>query len=61
MAYQTSASRLRRDLEADVKETGYTWKQLERLDQDRSAWMNHVGGLCSRRGDGGFDDDDDDD
>ena len=36
----------RRYLEADVKETGYTGRQFERLAQDRSAWMSHVGGLC---------------
>ena len=44
-----------RDLEADVKETGYTWRQLEKLPEDRSAWRSHVGGLCLRRGDVGFD------
>ena len=36
----------RRDLEADVKEIGYTWRQLERLAQDRSAWHSHVGSLA---------------
>ena len=45
----------RRDQEADVKETGYTRRQLEILAQDRSAWRSHVGGLCPRRGDEGFD------
>ena len=40
----------RHDLEGDVKETRYTWRQLERLAQDRSAWRSHVGGLCPRRG-----------
>ena len=29
---------------------------MERFDQDRSAWKSHVGGLCLRRGDEGFDD-----
>ena len=43
------------DLEADVKETGYTWRQLERLAQDQSTWRIHVGGLYPRRGDEGFD------
>ena len=27
------------------------WRQLERLAQNRIAWMSHVGGLCSRRSD----------
>ena len=36
----------RRDLEADVKETGYIWRQLDRLAQDRSAWWSHIGGYA---------------
>ena len=32
------------DLEADVKETGYNWAQLERLTEDRNAWQNYVEG-----------------
>ncbi|KAK7097424.1 hypothetical protein V1264_004408 [Littorina saxatilis] len=40
----------RRDLEAEVKHIGYTWRQLERLAQDRSAWRALVGGLCPGRG-----------
>ena len=32
----------RRDLEADVTETGYTWRRLERLAHERSAWTSHV-------------------
>ena len=44
----------RRDLEADAKETGYTCYNLERLAQNWSAWRSHVGGLCPRRGDEGF-------
>ena len=32
-----------RDLEAYVKETGYTWRQLERLAEDRIALRSHVG------------------
>ena len=27
-----------RDPEADVKETGYNWRQLERLAQDQNTW-----------------------
>ena len=44
----------RRDLEVDVKETGYTWRQFERLTQDRNAWRSHIGGLCPIRSDEGF-------
>ena len=44
-----------RDLEADVKETGYTSIQLEKLAQVRSARRSHVDSLCPRRGDEGFD------
>ncbi|MBN3275678.1 CFDP2 protein, partial [Polyodon spathula] len=40
----------RRDLEADMKRTGHTWGQLERLAQDRDGWRVFVGGLCPRRG-----------
>ena len=28
----------RRDLEADVNETGYSWRELERLPRHQSAW-----------------------
>ena len=40
----------RRDLDADRKGTGYTWRQLETLAQDRAAWRTLVSGLCPRRG-----------
>ncbi|KAL3866766.1 hypothetical protein ACJMK2_044042 [Sinanodonta woodiana] len=40
----------RRDLDADVKQMGKTWGQLERLAQNRDAWRELVGGLCPRRG-----------
>ena len=40
----------RRDLEADMKRTGRTWGQLERLAQDRGGWRAFVDGLCPRRG-----------
>ena len=43
------------DLEADVKETGYNWRQLERLAPARSALRSHVGGLWPRNGDESFD------
>ena len=39
----------RRDLEADIKQTGNGWQQLERIAQDRRGWRNVVDGLCSRR------------
>ena len=40
----------RRDLDADVKRTGHSWGQLERLAQDRDGWRALVGGLCPERG-----------
>ena len=45
----------RRYLEADANEMGYSQIQLERLAQDRNASRNHVGGLCPKRDDEGFD------
>ena len=38
----------RRDLDADAKQMGQTWGQLERLAQNRDAWRKLVGGLCPR-------------
>ena len=35
-------------LEADDKETGYTWGQMEKLTWDRNPWPNQVGGLLPR-------------
>ena len=40
----------RRDLDADVKRTGHSWGQLERLARDRDGWRALVGGLCPERG-----------
>ena len=40
----------RRDLDADRKGTGYSWRQLEALAQDRADWRAFVSGLCPRRG-----------
>ena len=41
-------------LEADVKETRYSISRgdgaLQKMAHDQSAWLNHVGGLCLRRG-----------
>ena len=39
----------RRNLEADIKQTGNGWQQLERIAQDMRRWRNVVDGLCSRR------------
>lgn len=39
----------RRDLEADAKKIGRSWRQLERLAQDRDGWRALVDGLCPRR------------
>ena len=39
----------RRDLEVDITQTGLSWKQLERIAQDRRRWRDVVHGLCSRR------------
>ena len=39
----------RRDLEADIMQTGLSWKQLERIAQDMRRWRYVVHGLCSRR------------
>ena len=39
----------RRDLEANITQTGLSWKQLERIAQDRRRWRDAVDGLCSRR------------
>ena len=43
---------LRRELEKDIKRTGYVWKQLERIAQDRGDWRVVIGGLCSGRSKG---------
>ncbi len=40
----------RRDLAADTKEMGYTWKELEKIAQDHGHWRKVVDGLCSERG-----------
>ena len=42
----------RRDLEADINQTGLSWKRLERIAQDRRRWREVVHGLCSRRSQG---------
>ena len=39
----------RRDLEAEARQTGHTWNQLERLAQDRTRWRSTVDGLCPQR------------
>lgn len=40
----------RRSLDTDIKIMNQTWRQLERVAQDRTAWRALVGGLCSTRG-----------
>ena len=40
----------RRDLEADTRQMGHTWRELETMAQDRSRWRATVDGLCPRRG-----------
>ena len=39
----------RRSTEQDVKKKGLTWKQLERMAQDRRGWKRFINGLCSER------------
>ena len=39
----------RRDLEADSREMGYSWNEVERLAQDRVRWRAAVDGLCPQR------------
>ena len=41
----------RHDQDADVKETGYSCRQLDNLSQDWNPWRNVVGTLCPRSGD----------
>ena len=39
----------RPDIQADIPQTGLSWKQLERMiAQDRRRWRDVVHGLCSR-------------
>ena len=45
----------RHDLQADIKEMGYSWRQLDKLAQDRNARRNHAGGLYPKRGNEGYD------
>ena len=40
----------RRDLDADVKRSGHTWGQLEKLAQDRDARRALVRGICPKLG-----------
>ena len=40
----------RRDLEADARQTGCSWRELERIAQDRGQWRAVVDGLCPSRG-----------
>ena len=49
---ETNKNTWRRDLEADITQTGLSWKQLERIAQDMRRWREVVHGLCSRRSQG---------
>ena len=40
----------RRDLEADAKQTGCTWRELERIAQYRGRWRTVVDCLCPSKG-----------
>lgn len=40
----------RRDLEAETREIGNSWRELESLAQDRRRWRALVDGLCPTRG-----------
>ena len=40
----------RSELEKGIKRTGHTWKQLERIAQDRGDWRVIVGGLYALGG-----------
>ena len=42
----------RRDIDADITQTGLSWKQLERIAQDRRRYRDVVHGLCFRRSQG---------
>ncbi|XP_073695611.1 uncharacterized protein [Garra rufa] len=42
----------RRDLEADLTRMGYTWRQVERMAQDRNLWKSTFGGPYPGRGGG---------
>ena len=42
----------RRDLEADTRKTGHTWRELEKIAQDRGCWRGVIDGLCSWGSDG---------
>ncbi len=39
----------RRSTELDVKKRGLSWKQLEKMAQDRRGWKVFINGLCSER------------
>ena len=47
-AKERETEKQRRDLEADITQTALSWKQLERIAQDRRLWRDVVRGLCSR-------------
>lgn len=42
----------RRELDTDMKRMGTTWKEMERVAQDRGGWRALIDGLCYTRSDG---------
>ena len=40
----------RRDLQADIKRSGLSWKETEKMALDRRKWRSHVDGLYPTRG-----------
>ena len=42
----------RRDHKVDIRKTGHSRSQLERMAQNRDLWQTVVDGLCPRRSDG---------
>lgn len=50
IGWEAHGNTWRRDLEADAKQTGCTWRELERIAQDRGRWRTVVDGLCPSRG-----------
>ena len=42
---RSSKEEWKRDLQTDTKMTGYTWRQIEIITQDRIFWETVVNGL----------------
>ena len=39
-------------VKVDIRKTGHSWSQLERMAQNRDLWQTVVDGQCPRRSDG---------